>query len=890
MLSISHLLLNNVVFLMGVKDLPIISWKIKSAKKNTHQVSYQLQIGVNMEFHHTIFDSGWVTSNESVNITFPNIRLTDSTRYYLRVRINDNYARQSDWSPTASLVTGIAFSATRAEFISGESDLDSARSHSTLLRKEFTTSNTRSVVTAYAHASALGLYRLRINGEEIGNDVLKPGWSSYHHHLIYQTFDVTAQIKKGKNTIGAIVGPGWYKGDFGYKRARNYYGNQTAFIVAIDITYDDGSTERFVSDASWKSSDGPLLFSEIYDGEIYDARREQEGWDDCEFDDRTWRRASIVNYEKNALYPQGTCTLQIQETITPKNIFTTPAGDTVIDFGQNFSGWVEFDVVGNAGEKVTLTHFESLDACGNVYIDNLRTAKQSIAYILKGGEHESYEPSFTYQGFRYVRIDDYPGKITAEKFRGKVIHSALEMTGRFACSNQDLNQLHHNILWGLKSNFFDVPTDCPQRDERLGWTGDAQIFARTASYLTFTGNFFAKWLRDLAYDQTEDGGVPHVIPDVMSLHPNADVAFPHGTHSASAWADAAIIVPWTLFMMYGDKAILKRQYVSMKSWIDFMTRHANNHHWGYKRQFGDWVALDAEQGSYYGATPNELTCMAYYAYSTLLMSKIAKVLGFINDSVFYGQLHQDIKTTYQNTFFNKDGRMTVMTQTAHIISLYFDLVPCACRDQTVDALVSLLKKHDGHLVTGFIGTPYFCHALSQNGRIAEAWDLLLKDDFPSWLYQVKAGATTVWEHWDGLKPDGTMWSAEMNSFNHYAYGAVGDWLYRSAAGLEIDEKAPGFRHAIIQPNPGGQLTWLEAAYESVYGPITVCWRVCKNIGDHNIINLNVSIPPNTTASVILNDVLALRDAGEVAFTTLDKSMTAEIGSGEYQFSYEVDMA
>jgi len=466
-----------------------------------------------------------------------------------------------------------------------------------------------------------------------------------------------------------------------------------------------------------------------------------------------------------------------------------------------------------------------------------------------------------------------------------VIHSDMPQTGSFACSNEDLNQLQHNILWGLKSNFVDVPTDCPQRDERLGWTGDAQIFCQTASYNVNTYTFFKKWLKDLALDQTKEGGVPHVVPDVLYKYPFENWLLNRGTHSATAWADAAIINPWVLYLTFGDTEILETQYESMKGWIDFMKTHAKNNIWNYKLQFGDWVALDAEEGSYFGATPNDLTCTAYYAYSTRLFVKIARILGKEEVASEYEALHDKIVQTFQETFFNADGTMTAQTQTAHILALHFNLAPKQFVAKTVENLKKLLAEHDGHLVTGFVGTPYFCHALSSNGCLDEAYELLLKDDFPSWLYQVKKGATTIWEHWDGIKPDGSMWSPDMNSFNHYAYGAIGEWLYRVVAGLDMDEHKPGYKHTIIAPRIGGNLSWVEASYESVYGKVGVRW---EKESKTNVITLQATVPANATATIRLLDGATLVDGDALTFAKRDDILEAEAGSGVYTIRYTLN--
>lgn len=884
MLSVSHLMLNGEFALTGVDQPPLIGWKIHSDKHNVLQRSWHLQCSLQADFSVLVSDSGEVVSDASNNVELADIALLPSTRYFLRVRITDNQGESSEWSPVASFVTGLAGTSWRGEFISAETPQDKDASNATLLRKAFSLSGDKKPVAAYVHATALGIYQLFLNGVRVGTDELTPGWTSYRHHLLYQTWEVTDLLRQGENVVGAELGAGWFKGDMGFSRHRNYYGEQTALLFQMVVQYADGTQQRVASDPSWRGNDSPRLFAEIYDGEIYDAGRAERGWHCPGFSDENWRPVSSVPWKMDSLSAQGAGKVSQIERLPAVALIVTPEGDRVLDFGQNMSGWVEFRVRGKAGEKVVLQHFETLDAMGNVYLDNLRSAKQSIEYRLSGEGEEIWHPGFSWQGFRYVKIKDYPGELRLDDFTAIVIHSQMRISGRFACSNPDINQLHHNILWGLKSNFVDVPTDCPQRDERLGWTGDAQIFCRTASYLMHTQTFFAKWLVDLKCDQTPEGGVPHVIPDILTGHCDQDKFLADGgTHSATGWADAAVVNPWTLYLMYGDKRVLENQYASMKGWVDFMQAHADNDIWRYKLQFGDWVALDAKEGSYFGATPEDLICTAWYAYSTLLFAKTARVLGRMEDYAEYLALQERIVKRFQARFFTLEGELTTQTQTAHILALSFNLVPEAFQERTVAGLVRLLDAHDGHLVTGFLGTPYFCQALSQNQRAKEAWALLLKDDFPSWLYQVKAGATTIWEHWDGIKPDGSMWSPDMNSFNHYAYGAVGEWLYRTVAGIDTDEDKPGFKHVVISPLPGGGLSWVDAGYQSVYGEITVKWQA-----RNGRILLTFAIPANTTATLKLTAAKEILAAGGLQFISCVDGWIAQAGSGEYCIEYLPD--
>lgn len=878
MIEAAKIKLNYFTDIAGVTKMPLLSWQLTSTEKNTRQAAYEVQISMAEDFAQILYDSGIFYSEQSsgVKIDFP---LETAKRYFIRVKVQATNGSWSKWSPNASFFSGIIGNKWQAEFITAESDADADKSNGTYLRREIGIN--KKIKAAYAYTTALGLYHFYINGQKIGTDEMTPGWTSYHKHLMYQSYDVREYLSEGRNALGAHIGAGWYKGLMGFNHTRNNYGRKTAFLAEIHVEYDDGSKEIFGTDESWQGSDSPVLFSEIYDGEIYDARKEQDGWNEAGFAAEGWRAVQKADYDFAILDPQYASRPGYNDTLQPKRLFKTPKGETVLDFGQNMTGWIEFSVQGQAGDKVILHCFEVLDADGNVYLDNLRDAKETIEYTCRGGKCEAYHPNFTFQGFQYAVIVEYPGEPKLEDFCAHTVHSVMAPTGQFECSNPDLNQLQHNILWGLKSNFLDIPTDCPQRDERLGWTGDAEIFSRTACFNVNTYAFYEKWLKDVAADQTAEGGVPHVVPDLLSGESDDNWLLSKGTHSASAWADAAVIIPWSMYLTFGDKNIIYQQYESMKKWVDFMHSHADEKGvWNYKLQFGDWVALDAEEGSYFGATPNDLVCSAYYAYSTGLFAKMAAAVDNKNDAVLYRKRYEKIVDQYRANFFDNEGNLTAQTQTAHVVSLYFNLAEEKYRAKTAKRLVELIKKENGHLVTGFVGTPYICHALSQNGYVKEAWDLLLKDDFPSWLYQVKQGATTIWEHWDGLKPDGTMWSPDMNSFNHYAYGAIGEWLYRAAAGLEIDEEQPGYKHTIFKPQFGRNLSYAQASYESVYGKTAIHWQIDGNNGC-----VDITVPVNTTASLYLDDVKNISDANDLLFEKTAKGYKTEVGSGEYHIKF-----
>lgn len=883
MVSLSSVIINDQHNPVGIQSVQQIGWKIHSDQRNVLQLGYHLQLASDKDFQDLLYDSGIVTSEESAHIDGSplNENLVSAKKYFLRVRV-DTTVGQTGWAYGAFATALLDPAEWKGKFITVEKEEDSAKSKGTCLRKEIRLRNP--VRSAFAFTTALGLYQFYINGKKVGYDEFTPGWTSYNKHLLYQAYDVTSFLHPGHSTLGCMLGAGWYKGDIGFNRVRNYYGKYTAFSCHLAVEYEDGSQEIFCTDDTWEGADSPIVFSEIYDGEIYDARLEISGWNKNHCTSGNWIPVRTLPFNKKVLTAQAGAKVCRKDCIPAKEIFTTPQGDRVIDFGQNLTGWIEFIGQGHTGDRIELHCFEILDHQGNVYTDNLRTAKSAVTYICRDDEPFRFHENFSFQGFRYAKVVSWPGIPEKENFTAYTLHSDMEPTGQFECSIPEVNQLHHNVLWSMKGNFLDIPTDCPQRDERLGWTGDAQIFCRTAAYLMDCRTFFRKWLDDLVADQTEDGGVPHVVPDILIGNCAQDRLLKNGDHSASAWADVSVILPWTLYLMYGDTSVIRAQYQSMKSWIDYMHSHANGNIWNYRFQFGDWVALDAAEGSCLGATPNDLTCTAYYAYSTELFARMASVIGCEADSIKYMQLHNDIKKTYQETFF-EDGHLTAQTQTAQILSLHFGLVPETYRQNVIEDLIRLLQKENGHLVTGFVGTPYFCFALSRNGHIKEAYELLLKEDFPSWLYQVKQGATTIWEHWDGIRPDGSMWSPDMNSFNHYAYGSIAEWLYCTVAGIDTSTEAPGFKKSVIAPHIGGGLKYVKSSYESVYGKIDSSWKT-----DGNTVTLDIQIPCNTSAQIrLINAAEVIADDGlsfqEVVSNTHIR--TASAGSGTYRIIYKL---
>lgn len=847
MLTIYDLQCENFVSPIGIStDKPRFSWKIRSDARSCAQCSYQIQLASDSIFENIIWDSGRVAGDQSQLCEYRGEPLDADTRYYFRVRIENNHREKSEWVESM-FETGI-FNANdfKANFIG--SPLDKPEDSCGLyFRHGFTVDG--EIAHAKVYATALGMYDLHMNGSKVGDAYFAPGFLSYKKHLQVQAYDVTDAIRPGENVIGAIVGAGWYKGDLVWARKRNHYGSKNALFVQLHITYKDGHKQTVMTGEDWQTGLGPITFSELYHGETYDANLADPNWCNT-IEGGHYVKCDMVPFDKSVMCMQTGEFVREQEIVHPIAKIKTPAGETVFDFGQNMVGYVRVKVSGSKGDRVRLGFAEVLDKDGNFYTENMRVARNDIIYILSGEGEEVFHPHFTFQGFRYVRVIEFPGFAQSDNFEGVVLDSDMRTTGEFECSNELINRLVKNVSWGFKGNSVDVPTDCPQRDERLGWTGDAQVFIRTASFLRDTRAFYSKWLDDMACDQMDDGRIPNVVPDLIK------------EGGACGWGDAATICPWTQYLCYGDKRELKKNYPMMKKWVEYIHHVATKGvYWDTGFHFGDWLALDAKEGSYFGATPNDLTATAYYAYSTLIMSKAAAVLGYSSESANYMRLHNDIVDYFKREFFTPNGRLSVPTQTAHVLALMFDLVPENAIQRTIDGLVKLIETNGNHLTTGFLGTPYLCYALSRYGRMDVAIKLLMREEYPSWLYAVKQGATTIWEHWDGIKPDGSFWSPDMNSYNHYAYGCILDWMVEVLAGINIDDRITAYKRFTITPQLPNEWDSLKCSYNSLYGKIAI--SIARN-GEN--LDITLTVPENTTCVFKLGDC------------------KKDFGSGTYEFS------
>ncbi len=861
---------------------PRLSWISRTDQKNWKQSSYQILVAKSADAlsknSGDLWDSGKIASSQSTQIEYGGSSLASQQAAYWKVRV---------WADGAAgpVESGVAFWESglldrgdwKGQWI-GSSVVGGPRTSaaSPFLRKAFTLPDRR-VRKARLYATALGIYEAYINGQRVGNDVFRPGWTEYRKRVQYNAYDVTTMLAGGANVIGAILGDGWFCGRV-QGMDRQHYGDRPRLQAQLVIEFEDGSTQVLSTDPSWRTSTGPILISDMMTGEHYDSRLELPGWNQNDYNDSEWLPVKTFADPGIAIVPSLSppvrVTKQIAPITPPKKAFTPGWGYSgyIADLGQNMVGYVRITVKAKPGTTVRIRHGEMLEPNGHLYTANLRSAECIDFYTCHSSEAETWEPRFTFHGFRYVEVAAH-GECELINVTGVVIHSDTPETGSFECSDPMINQLQHNIQWGQRGNFLEVPTDCPQRDERLGWTGDAQVFIRTAAFNMQVAGFFNKWQQDITDSQTERGSIPMVIPNAGC-----------GPDGGAAWADAAVICPWTVYLCYGDKQVLAEHYDSMAKFAGFLQVSSRDGLRGMKDLkanpgFGDWLALDGS-GKTEGGTPKDLISTAFFAYTTRLMSTIATVLGKSDDAAKYAQVADTAKAAFQKRFVTPAGIVAAQTQTSYVLSLHFDLLPDAVRPEAAKMLVNDIKSRGNHLSTGFVGTPYLCHVLTRFGYLDVAYDLLHQKTWPSWMYSVTQGATTIWERWNGWTKETGFADVGMNSYNHYAYGAIGDWLYRTVAGLDSDPAVPGYQRLIIHPRPGGGLTHAKASLQTPYGLAASKWAI-----EGDKLTLDVTIPPNAFATVHLptKDGKVHSD-GLPAKSTADGTAEFEVGSGVYRFT------
>jgi len=877
-MKISHLKTNRIVNPLGFAlGKPSFSW-IVDETADKKQAAAQVCVAADPAFTNILFDSGKLHGNAIDSLAYsPELALQPRTRYYWKVKVwGETEVAESDmaWFETAKMDEPWHGQWITPDFVNVES-------HPTLFQSFFLPAE---VLQARVYICGLGLYHLEMNGQKVGEEYLAPHCNAYDQWLQYQTYDITDNLKTGENLVSVMLGNGWYKGRYGIQEDLTNlktYGEQFVLISEIRVTFKSGEELVFSSNGTWSARHAPVLSGNIYDGEVFDARLNyQRALPD------TVMGVKPVEIDMNKLQARRSLPVVIQDERKPVAIIHTPLGESVLDMGQNMVGWVRFKTSAPTGTKIHLQFGEVLQG-GNFYRDNLRTAKAEYIYIADGNEAVA-QPYFTFFGFRYVKVTGWVGDLNPDDFTGCVVYSQLDTIGEIETSNEKVNQLFRNALWGQKGNFLDIPTDCPQRDERLGWTGDTQVFSGTACFNMDSSAFFSKFGYDLAKEQAKFGGmVPYVIP----------VANMKGGGS-SAWGDVATILPWNVYEFYGDKSILEQQFESMCAWVDFIK--AADDATGGKRlwtsgfHFGDWLSLDgSDPNSPMGGTPEDFISSAYYFYSANLTARAATVLGKIEQAARYSELAAEIKATIQKEYFTPTGRLAIGTQTGFVLAQFMDLVPAEFQKRVIDDLVYRLRKDKLHLRTGFVGTPYICRVLSNHGANELAYHLLLNEDFPSWLYAVNLGATTIWERWNSLNPDGSTSSTGMNSLNHYAYGSIVEWMYRDMCGLNPsagDDVTTGFRRALIAPKPDKALEWVKACYQSAAGIFESGWR----IGEKGSLTFEFAFPFNTEAQVVLPDA----NRGEITINGCEFpggiqqgcNLALTLEAGHYLIAYQPNRA
>jgi alpha-L-rhamnosidase len=815
---------------------PRLSWVIETERPGWIQAGYEVE-ALDPEGQ-VRGRTERVESGQSVLVPWPFEPLSSRERLSVRVRIWGTDGSASSWSAPYQVEAGLFRPDDwTAQFMTPGWEEDSSRPQpSPMLRREFSVKG--GLAKARLYVTALGVYEAQINGQRVGDHVLDPGWTSYNHRLLYQTYDVTPMLREGQNAIGAILGDGWYRGRLGFGGGRRgIYGDRLALLAQLEITYEDGSTDRIVTDESWRAATGPILSSDIYDGETYDARLERPGWSLPGYDDEDWSGVASVKRDPGTLVAPTGPPVRRTEVIVPVAISKSLSGRTLVDFGQNLVGRLRLEVQGDPGQTIVLRHAEVLEN-GELGTRPLRFAEATDRYTLRGGAPEKWEPRFTFHGFRYGEVEGWPGELRSEDISAVVLHSDMERTGWFESSDPLVNRLHENVVWSMRGNFLSIPTDCPQRDERLGWTGDIQVFAPTATFLYNSAGFLESWLQDLAAEQQAAGGVvAPVIPNILGETPMP----------TAAWGDAAVFVPWVLYQRYGDTGILARQFESMRSWVDVMTRLAGESRlWDKGFQFGDWLDPAAPPDRPAAArTHPSIVATAYFARSAELIALAAGVLGRAEDASYYHALAAEVRAAFQNEYVTPAGRLMSNATTAYALAIEFALLRDPDqREHAGKELAALVRGSHYRISTGFVGTPLVCDALCSVGEHQAAFRLLTERDCPSWLYPVTMGATTIWERWDSMLPDGSINPGEMTSFNHYALGAVADWLHRVVGGIAPGE--PGYRLLDIRPTPGGGLTHARVRHLTPYGLATCAWE----IKDERI-TIEVVTPPNTEATVSL---------------------------------------
>jgi alpha-L-rhamnosidase len=838
---------------------PLLSWVVADADPRLKQLSAEIEGSEFADFR-TVSGTTYVNGSDSQFMSGPFEKLQSREVRFFRARIQT----ESGWSPWSNTVRHEVGLLNANDFLgSAIGDVSTPTSPPALLRKSFTIE--KPIASARMYATAHGTFDLMLNGKTVGVEFLAPGWTPYDERLLVVTHDVTDLLQQGLNTWGVLLADGWYRGKFGFTNETANYGAQTSFLGQVEVTFTDGTRQVIATDASWQTAYGGVRFASIYDGSDFDFNLDQPGWCAGKFDASGWSQASIHPMNKANLEPRFSAPVRVIQEFAPT--ISEHGGNIRVDLGQNIAGWLRIKVNATAGSKLVARHAEVVEPNGDLHTKALRFARATDSWIFEESGAYIVEPKQTFHGFQFADLIVETGSVEVLEVTGLAISSDLEIRGEIETSHAGLNKLVSNTFWSLRDNFVSIPTDCPQRDERLGWTGDAQAFAYAAHTLVDGHEFYKTWLRDLAIEQNKLGGlVPVIVPDILSPKMTPDHPF-YATYGEAGWADAATVIPWSLYQAFGDHQILVDQLESMRGWVAHNTADHAGDLIEERRQLGDWLDPDAPEGQPWAAkVSGQFMANAYHARSVQILSQVENLVGDTSKAEDLASYFEELR----GNIWNELGEAAASTPTGAAILLEFGLAPDRERQRIADSLASSVTASKGRIATGFLGTPLVLDALSKNGRIDEAFTMLLREEMPSWLYPISKGATTIWERWNGIMPDGSINGGAMDStaegsgdsmisFNHYAYGAVVDWIYRNVGG--IAPKAPGYRRVSFAPRPHAQVTSSKTALETGYGRIAIEWSLVEG----SLVGL-LEVPFGVTAAL---DLLSNADSmlsinGEVA--------------------------
>ncbi|MGW3605376.1 family 78 glycoside hydrolase catalytic domain [Micromonospora sp. NPDC005161] len=846
------------------ESCPRLSWKLDSERRGAAQSAYRITAAERPadldDPGRLLWDSGRRESDDALLVPWDGPTLRSATRYHWRVEVWDQTgvagAPAQTWFETGLLhrrdwtAVWVGRDPLRVPHVDPPQDRDPGSAGELqppplYLRRPFEVR--RRPRRARLYATARGVYEVRLNGSRVGDTELAPGWTEYHRRLQYQTYDVTELVREGGNMLGAVVADGWWCGHVGFdaRRAAQHYGECPAFFAQLVVDFTDGSRQVVATDPSWAERPGAIRAADLLMGQHVDARQHVPGWDSPSPSDDGFQPVAVLDTEPGPIVAEPDHPVRVTRDVPAIVVHQRAPGRFLVDFGQNLVGRVRLTVRGAAaGRRIVLRHAEIL-ADGELYVDNLRRAQATDSYTTGGDDTEVFEPQFTLHGFRYLEVDNHPGQLAPTDVVARVVHSDTPWTGHFECSDPMVNQLQSNITWGQRGNFVAIPTDCPQRDERLGWLADAQIFAPTASRNADVAAFFARWMRDVVDGQDAEGAFRDVAP-VMTMHRAA----------APAWGDAGVLIPWHLWRTYGDREVLRRSFDAMVAWVRYVRRHNPDLRWRHRtgNSYGDWLQVEA-------TTPRDVLSTAYFARSAQIVADAAEVLGRHREANEHRELHAAIRGAFIDSYVGADGTVEGGTQTAYLLALGFGLVPEALVPAAVEHLAADIEKRNNRLTTGFVGVALLCPVLADHGRADLAYALLHQEEFPSWGYSIRHGATTIWERWDGWTDHGGFQSAAMNSFNHYSLGSVGDWLFGRVAGIDQTPTSVAYRELLLRPLPGGRLTWAKAEQETARGRVACGWsRIDGRI------TVTVTVPPGSTAvlEVPTRDPGSVRESGAPA--------------------------